>query len=154
MTVTRNQGEIQDNALTHRPQEPLAMSQQSSQPSPNWLGLVLQIAQDKRHDIAAPTLRFWKEKLKGFADGLICQALSEGRWEFFPDVDKVISQIEAIQERKRQENDNAQWEAYKLRQQAALREGRMASDEDYAYMRSKLREIFGDPTAKQTGKKA
>jgi hypothetical protein len=67
-------------------------------------------------------------------------------------VDQVIAEVERLNERKRHENANLEWNTYKDRQEAAMRDGRMASEEDYAYMRSKLREIFGDPTAKQTGK--
>jgi hypothetical protein len=152
VTITRKQAETQDNSLVHRPSEQLTTSPQSSQPSPKWLGLVLQIAQDKRHDIAAPTLRFWREKLKNFRDETVCEALLAGKWPYFPSVDQVIGEIERLQERSRQENANRDWLAYRQRQAQAEREGRMATDEDYAEMRAALRKVFGDPTAKQTGK--
>lgn len=152
MTITRNQAEPQDNALTHRPSEQLTTSEQSPTPFPKWLGIVAQIAQDKRHDMAAATLRFWREKLKNYADELICTALISGKWQFFPSVDQVIEQIEIIQERRRQESANREWAAYKANQLKAEMEGRLATEEDYAEMRAALRRCFGDPTAKQTGK--
>jgi hypothetical protein len=40
---------------------------------------------------------------------------------------------------------NAPWEKYKAEQKKAAEEGKMATDEDYALMRSKLKELFGDP---------
>jgi hypothetical protein len=152
VTITRKQAEVNENSLVHRQDEPLTTSPQSLQPSLKWPAIAVQIAQDKRHDIAAPTLRFWKEKLKAFRDETVCEALTSGRWELFPSVDQVIAEVERLNERKRHENANLEWNTYKDRQEAAMRDGRMASEEDYAYMRSKLREIFGDPTAKQTGK--
>ena len=152
MTVTRNQGEASENALTHRPKELQTTSPQPSQPSPNWLGLVLQIAQDKRHDMAAPTLRFWREKLKAFRDETVCEALTSGRWEFFPSVDQVITEIEAVQKRNQFEAANRDWEQWKGNMKRAQDEGLMATEEDYAEMRKRLREIFGDPTAKQSGR--
>jgi hypothetical protein len=152
MTITRKQGESTENALTHRPSEPLTTSQPCSQPSPNWVGLVLQIAQDKRHDIAGPTLRFWREKLKNFRDESVCEALTLGQWEFFPSVDQVIVEIGRLMERKRHENANRDWQQWKANMRRAQQEGLMASEEDYAEMRQKLRELFGDPTAQQKGK--
>jgi hypothetical protein len=83
MTVTRKQGETGENSLVHRHDEQLTTSQPPTKPSPSWLGLALQIAQDKRHDIAAPTLRLWKEKLKKFSDQAVCDALMTGKWELF-----------------------------------------------------------------------
>lgn len=102
--------------------------------------------------MAAATLRFWREKLKNYADELICTALISGKWQFFPSVDQVIEQIEIIQERRRQESANREWAAYKANQLKAEMEGRLATEEDYAEMRAALRRCFGDPTAKQTGK--
>jgi len=152
VTITRKQAEIQDNSLVHRPSEQLTTQEQSSTPSPKWLGLVFQIAQDKRHDIAAPTLRFWREKLKKYPDQVVCEALLSIECKLFPSVDDVIAEIGRLAERKRHENANRDWEQWKAGMRRAQEEGLMATDEDYAEMRAALRKVFGDPTAKQTGK--
>ena len=153
MTVTRKQGEATDNALAHRPNDSLVTSNKHSQPSQIWLGIVLQIAQDKRHDLAAPTLRFWKEKLKNFQDNTVCEALLSGQWEFFPSVDQVIKEIDLINERKRHENANRDWQQWKANLKRAKTEGLLATEQDYEEMRAALRKYYGDPTAKQPGKR-
>jgi hypothetical protein len=171
MTVTRNQrdeiipiSQEELGGLVRKSSEPTAISQprpvsleesiQSLEAAgaPKWLTLALQIAQDKRHDIAAPTLRFWKEKLKAFRDETVCEALTSGRWELFPSVDQVIAEVERLNERKRHENANRDWQGWKANMRRAQEEGLLASEEDYAEMRAALRRVFGDPTAKQTGK--
>jgi hypothetical protein len=152
VTITRKQAEVNENSLVHRQDEPLTTSPQSLQPSLKWPGIAVQIAQDKRHDIAAPTLRFWKEKLKAFRDETVCEALTSGRWELFPSVDQVIAEVERLNERKRHENANRDWQGWKANMRRAQDEGLLASEEDYAEMRAALRRVFGDPTAKKTGK--
>ncbi len=112
------------------------------------------MAQDKRHDLAPHALRFWVAKLRGFSDRLITRALRQGRWEFFPSVDDVILLMEQIQERDVQDAGSGNWKHYQERQKYAEENGLLATDEDYAYMRKRLRELFGDPTAKQTGRTA
>ena len=120
--------------------------------APRWSIRVLEMAQDKRHDLAPHTLRYWTEKLKGIPDLLICQALTNGRWDFFPSVDDVLQQIELIREQLNQCAGEAAYDAYREQQREAEAKGLLATEEDYAYMRKRLREIFGDPTARQGGK--
>jgi hypothetical protein len=67
-------------------------------------------------------------------------------------VDQVIVEMEMLAERKRHEDANRNWELWKASQSRAKAEGLLATEEDYAEMRKRLRELFGDPTAKQTGK--
>jgi hypothetical protein len=152
VTITRKQAEVNENSLVHRQEEQLTTSPQSLQPSLKWPAIAVQIAQDKRHDIAAPTLRFWKEKLKAFRDETLCEALLAGRWELFPSVDQVIVEIGRLEERKRHDNANRDWQGWKANMRRAQDEGLLASEGDYAEMRAALRRVFGDPTAKQTGK--
>lgn len=96
MTVTRRQAEATDASLVHRPSEQLETSEPSEKPLA-WAMIVLQMAQDKRHDLAAGTLRFWREKLKHYPESTVCKALMSGRWQLFPSVDDVISEVERIQ---------------------------------------------------------
>jgi hypothetical protein len=67
-------------------------------------------------------------------------------------VDQVIVEIGRLEERKRHENANRDWQGWKANMRRAQEEGLLASEEDYAEMRATLRRVFGDPTAKQTGK--
>lgn len=116
--------------------------------APKWSILVLEMAQDKRHDLAPHTLRFWKEKLKDVPDALVCEALITGRWKLFPSIDEVLIVVEEIRERLNQKVGEDSWEHYKREQKRAEREGLLATDCDYAELRKKLRELFGDPTVK------
>jgi hypothetical protein len=173
MTVTRKQRDEEMESVgevlsrhdpIHKPNELSAISQplpQSSEEAiewlrkngaPEWQIVALQMAQDKRHDFAPHTLRLWIDKLADYPDSLVCRAMKQGRWEYFPSVDDVLKMADLLRERDAQEAGNRDWLAYKAQNAAAERDGRMATEEDYAEMRSKLRELFGDPTAKQTGK--
>jgi hypothetical protein len=69
-------------------------------------------------------------------------------------VDQVIAEVERLNERKRHENANRDWESYKAEQQRAERNGLLATDDDYAAMREALRKHFGDPAARPEGKRA
>jgi len=149
VTITRKQAEPTDNALIHRSSDGIT----TSEPPPRlWMGVMLQIAQDKRHDLAPEVLKFWAKKLGKIEDELICLALMSGRWKYFPAIDQVLDEIDRIRESRRQQAVNRDWANYKANQLKAEMEGRLATSEDYAEMRAALRRCFGDPEAKQTGK--
>lgn len=114
-----------------------------SQGCPEWQILVLQIAQDKRHDMAPPTLRFWDEKLKSYPDELICEALKLGRFFLFPCVDDVIDVVESILGQRAQAAGNQQWQKWKAEQKRAELEGLLATEEGIAEMRAALRKLAG-----------
>ena len=140
MTITRKQ---RDEELAHNTNEHLTTYQPLPKPSLRWLELVAQIAQDKRHDLSTGTLRFWNLKLAKYSDQTICQALAEGIWDYFPSVDQVIQQIEAIMRRDREDRTTAQWDSWRKRQAEAEREGKLATEEQYAEMRAALRKLAG-----------
>ena len=152
MTVTRKQATMTDNALVHRSSDGITTSEQQPSPYRKWMGIAVQMAQDKRHDLAPEVLKLWIKKLERHPDDLVCEALVSGIWEYFPSVDQVISQVERIQDRKRQDSANREWDHWKANMKRAQEEGLMATEEDYAEMRAALRKHFGDPTAKQTGR--
>lgn len=123
-----------------------AISQQRQQPSevlPTWVPLILTIAQDKRHDLAAATLRLWRAKLKPFADADVQEALLSGAWEFFPSVDQVIDRLERILAARAQESVNREWRKWKAEQKRAEQEGLLATEEGIAEMRAALRKLAG-----------
>lgn len=141
VTVTRKQGEMNENSLVHRSNGQSITHAPSSMPSLRWLELVGQIAQDKRHDLASGTLRFWKLKLAKYSDDIICQALAEGIWQFFPSVDNVIQQIEAILRRDREDACNKAWDDWKAEQERAKRDGLLATEEQLAEVREGLKKL-------------
>lgn len=61
----------------------------------------------------------------------------------------MLIEIEFVQEKRVQEKGNRDWLKYKSEQKRAESDGLLATDEDYAVMREKLRELFGDPTKKE-----
>jgi hypothetical protein len=95
--------------------------------------------------MAPHLLRYWAEKLTNVPDELICEALTTARWELFPSVDDVLRAVDGIREARR---GGREWEQWKAGQKRAAREGKLATEDDYAQMRSRLRELFGDPTVK------
>lgn len=68
----------------------------------------------------------------------------QGNWEFFPDVDAVIKLIGRIQDERRQDAANAEWDAYCENQKRADREGLLATEEQYAEMREGIKKIAGE----------
>jgi len=125
-----------------------AIQQLRQMGAPQWSIRVLEMAQDKRHDLAPHSLRFWKEKLSGIPDELVCEALMTGRWQLFPSVDDVIIRVEEIRERRHQVSGEQAYAKYKREQREAKSAGLLATDADYEAMRAKLRELFGDPTVR------
>jgi hypothetical protein len=95
MTVTRKQGEETDNALTHRSSEQIITQEQSLTPSLKWPEMLFDMAQSKSRTLTSGTVERWKVKLKKYSDAVICEALTEGRWEWFPDVDHVLDRDRA-----------------------------------------------------------
>jgi len=79
---------------------------------------------------------------------MVCEALTTGRWKLFPSVDDVLIVVEEIRERLLQTVGEKEYADYRREQQRAAREGLLATDEEYAAMRAKLRELFGDPTVR------
>ena len=146
--------------LASKSSAPLAISQPSPLSSeeaidqlrrlgaPEWSIRVTMLAQDKRHDMAPHLLRYWAEKLKNVPDELICEALTTARWELFPSVDDVLRVVDEIRERRRVAQGDREWQKWKADQAQAAREGKLATEEDCAMLRRRLRELFGDPTIK------
>ncbi len=113
--------------------------QKSSAPSaPQWITLLLQMAQDKRHDLAPGILLYWKAKLQKYGDIEISQALMTSGWEFFPSVDNVISLIEANRSAASEAKGDVEWQQWKQRQKDAEEKGLLATDKQY----SELRQTF------------
>lgn len=112
------------------------IARRSSEPSvPQWAGILMQIAQDKRHELAPGMARYWKEKLIDYSDKEIADALMLYMGEFFPSVDHII----ATMDRKRDYHATKKgWEDYKEAQRKAVAEGRLATQEE----RDALREVF------------
>jgi hypothetical protein len=75
---------------------------------PKWVRPVLQLAQDRRHDLPAMTLEFWKVKLLGIPEELVVEALLLYAKPFFPSIQDVLEIIE----RKRQSAAALKQEAY------------------------------------------
>lgn len=82
----------------------------------------------------------------------MCDALVTGRWQLFPSVDDVLIEIELRQERAGQERGNSDWENWKRERAYAKRHGLLATEADHEAMRTKLRELFGDPTVRPESK--
>jgi hypothetical protein len=61
---------------------------------PQWAEVLMQLAQDKRHDLAPGILRFWMEKLQNYTDVEICKGLLLYAGEYFPSVDVIIDHVE------------------------------------------------------------
>jgi hypothetical protein len=78
---------------------------------PGWTGILAAIAQDKRHDLPDHTLLLWKAKLERFPDEDVASVLLEGTWKFFPSVDEVIADLEAIADVRRLKRDQERQEA-------------------------------------------
>ncbi len=144
--------------LTTSPPSPLsseeAIQYLRDQGAPQWTIRVLEMAQDKRHDLPPHSLRYWREKLKDIPDQIVCEALLTGRWKLFPSVDDVLIVVEEIRERMAQRAGESDYERYKRNQEYAATHGLLATEEDYAAMRKRLRELFGDPTAKPETQKS
>jgi hypothetical protein len=111
--------------------------QKSSGPSapPLWVGIVVQMAQDKRHDMGPGILSYWKVKLQKYGDIEITQALLGSGWEFFPSVDNVISAINANRAVAAGERADLEWQQWRRTQKAAEANGLLATDEQYDELR-------------------
>lgn len=114
--------------------------------APEWEILILQMSQDKRHDLAPHVMPYWREKLKNLPDKMICAALLSGAWQFFPSVDQVLEQVELVAERGMQTKGEAEWATWKAENRRAEKEGRMASEKDYEWARREFREIANRPS--------
>ena len=86
---------LKPDSLARRSQDSLTTSQKSSEPSepPPWAELLLQIAQDKRHDLAPGILQLWKVKLQSYKAWEINEALMLYAGEFFPSVDDITAMM-------------------------------------------------------------
>jgi hypothetical protein len=49
----------------------------------------------------------------------LCEALLAGRWDLFPSVDQVIVEIGRLEERKRHDNANRDWQEWKANMRRA-----------------------------------
>jgi len=118
--------------------------QKSSESSvlPQWLPLLVQMAQDKRHDLAPGILSYWMEKLKNFTEQEITAALLSSGWEFFPSVDNVTGVIKANRQAAAEEYRALEWQQYKSNQAEAERTGLLATEDDYENLRKECREIL------------
>jgi hypothetical protein len=61
--------------------------------APKWLRPMMQLAQDRRHDLPDITLRFWKAKFSGIPENLVCEALMSYCGPFFPSVEDILAII-------------------------------------------------------------
>ena len=86
-------------------------------------------------------MRLWIAKLRSYRDEIVSEALLARRGELFPSVDDVIEQIEIIQERRRQETANQEWEHYQQEQERAAAEGLLATENDYAVMNEAMKKL-------------
>lgn len=68
---------------------------------PGWTGILHAIAQDKRHDLAPHVLELWKVKLERFPADDITRVLLAGEWKFFPSIDEVVADLEALADERR-----------------------------------------------------
>src|SRR5512146_1691384 len=84
-----------------------------------WEIKILQVAQDRRHDLAPATIPLWREKLRQYRDEEVCAALLLWSGEFFPSVDDVIEIINRRRETRHGEIQNAEWSAWKANNQQA-----------------------------------
>src|SRR5205809_5498820 len=86
------------DSLTLRSPEPSAISQRAPESldeaiqliedsgAPKWFRPMMQLAQDRRHDLPDMTLQFLKAKFSGIPEKLVCEALMLYAGEFFPSV--------------------------------------------------------------------
>jgi hypothetical protein len=86
-----------------------------------WEVVLYQMAQDKRHDLDPGILPYWRAKLKNRSDAAICEALMQGRWEFFPSVDQVLDLLESkawqsYNDREAERTDDLLRESREMRQ--------------------------------------
>jgi hypothetical protein len=84
-----------------------------------WTGILHAIAQDKRHDLAPHVLELWKVKLEPFPDDDIAQVLLRLEGRFFPSVDEVVADLEALADKRRLEAQQAKLEAERREAEAA-----------------------------------
>lgn len=65
-------------------------------PTPRWIGILVQMAQDKHHDLIPGSAKYWRLKLEAgsYRDEEICQALLAYSGEFFPSVDDIVALIQ------------------------------------------------------------
>jgi hypothetical protein len=108
---------------------------------PNWVGIALLMAQDKRHDLMPGMSEYWKAKLTNYSDAEVSEALQSYRGEYFPSVDAVIGLIEVQRDSRKvqdyqpidrkaveAEQSTPEWDESAERARSALRKlaGRMA----------------------------
>jgi len=131
-------------SLVLKSHDSITTSQKSSELSeiPQWVQLLVQMGQDKRHDLAPGILSYWKEKLSRYSDSEVCAALRLYAGEFFPAVDDITGVIER---RRKDAATNRPWEQFKAGQAQAAVEGKLATDEDYAELREVFRRIAMAP---------
>lgn len=139
----------------------LKLNEQSTTPTqlevysePKWSQLIVAMAQDMRHDLTKPVLRLWREKLKTYADDLICEALVTGCWKVFPSADEVRQQIHQLQEQRQQVTANEDWNRFKTEQQRAEREGLLATEKDYEQIREGMKKLGNSKAVPKASKPA
>lgn len=110
--------------------------------TPRWLSILYLIADDMRYDIDQNLIdRLWVPKLKLYRDEIVCEALENGRWKVFPNINEVLEEIEVIEERHKDAAANREWERYQAEQKRAEEQGLLATDEDYAEMNRALKRL-------------
>lgn len=114
----------------------------TSQPSqPQWAGLLWTLAQSRYKELTEPEIALWKAKLSGYPNDLVEWALVNYNGEFFPNPSTICRMVEVKRESMIADQDNRRWEAWKASQRQAKAEGKLATDEDYARLRTEIRRI-------------
>jgi hypothetical protein len=109
---------------------------------PQWGGVLLTLAQSRSKELTSAEICLWQAKLSGYPESLVEWALVAYNGEFFPNPSTICRMIEVKQESVFQEQQQAQWPAWKAIQAQAATEGRLATDEDYERLRAECREIL------------
>ncbi|MCU1338809.1 MAG: hypothetical protein JWO19_4390 [Bryobacterales bacterium] len=86
---------------------------------PSWHGILHAIAQDKRQDLAPHVVTLWTIKLAKYPDADIAQVLTEGQWKFFPSIDEVIADLEALADHRRLQREEERNRAEQADMEAA-----------------------------------
>lgn len=107
--------------------------------TPEWEILVIQMAQDMRHDISPAVMPLWREKLKRFSDVTVCRALKSFSGRFFPSLPDVLEAITRDAEDAQLAKSNREWVE---RKEAEKKPGVLATEDQYEDLRRECREIL------------